>query len=89
MDAAVPVDAQNASTATWKTAQNAVSHSAHTHHRQHALHTKNLTLPCNLRVFASPLFELLRALRHLRLLKLRDLYQRLRDGDGLADAGSI
>ena len=32
MDAAVPVDAQNASTATWKTAQNAVSHSAHTHH---------------------------------------------------------
>jgi len=29
MDAAVPVDAQNASTVTWKTAQNAVSHSAH------------------------------------------------------------
>jgi len=29
MDAAVPVDAQNAATATWKTAQNAVSHSAH------------------------------------------------------------
>ena len=40
-----PVDAQNAPTATWKTAQNAVSHSAHTHHRQRALHTKNLTLP--------------------------------------------
>ncbi len=33
MDAAVPVDAQNAPTATWKTAQHAVSHSAHTHHR--------------------------------------------------------
>ena len=33
MDAAVPVDAQNAPTGTWKTAQNAVSHSAHTHHR--------------------------------------------------------
>jgi len=33
MDAAVPVDAQNAPTATWKTAQNAVSHSAHTHDR--------------------------------------------------------
>ena len=33
MDAAVPVDAQNAPTATWKTAQNAVSHSAHTHER--------------------------------------------------------
>ncbi len=33
MDAAVTVDAQNAPTATWKTAQNAVSHSAHTHHR--------------------------------------------------------
>jgi hypothetical protein len=32
MDAAVTVDAQNAPTATWKTAQNAVSHSAHTHH---------------------------------------------------------
>ena len=29
MDAAVPVDAQNASTVTWKTANNAVSHSAH------------------------------------------------------------
>jgi hypothetical protein len=33
MDAAVPMDAQNAPTGTWKTAQNAVSHSAHTHHR--------------------------------------------------------
>ena len=43
MDAAVPVDAQNAPTATWKTAQNAVSHSAHTHH-QRALHTKFRTL---------------------------------------------
>src|SRR5688500_16042623 len=38
MDAAVPVDAQNAPTATWKTAQNAVSHSAHTHHRQRFTH---------------------------------------------------
>jgi hypothetical protein len=27
-----PVDAKNAPTRTWKTAQNAVSHSAHTHH---------------------------------------------------------
>jgi hypothetical protein len=45
MDAAVPVDAKNAPTGPWKTAQNAVSHSAHTHRRQHALHTKNLTLP--------------------------------------------
>jgi hypothetical protein len=42
MDAAVTVDAQNAPTATWKTAQNAVSHNAHTHHRSH---TKFLTLP--------------------------------------------
>jgi hypothetical protein len=33
MDAAVPLDAQNAPTGTWKTAQTAVSHSAHTHHR--------------------------------------------------------
>jgi hypothetical protein len=33
MDTAVPVDAQNAPTGTWKTAQTAVSHSAHTHHR--------------------------------------------------------
>ena len=56
MDAAVAVDAQNAPTATWKTAQNAVSHSAHTHHSivrreektktvNHASHTKFLTLP--------------------------------------------
>ena len=52
MDAAVAVDAQNAPTATWKTAQNAVSHSAHTHHRhrekkiqKNASHTKFLTLP--------------------------------------------
>ena len=29
MDAAVPVDAQNAPTGTWTTAQNAVSHSVH------------------------------------------------------------
>jgi hypothetical protein len=33
MDAAIPVDAKNAPTGIWKTAQNAVSHSAHTHHR--------------------------------------------------------
>ncbi len=56
MDAAGAMDAQNASTAPWKTAQNAVSHSAHTRHRfasteeqkedrQLALHTKVLTLP--------------------------------------------
>ena len=32
MDAAGAVDAENASTAPWKTAQDAVSHSAHTHH---------------------------------------------------------
>ena len=32
MDAAGAVDAQNAPTAPWKTAQNAVSHSAHTQH---------------------------------------------------------
>ena len=34
MDAAGAVDAQNAPTAPWKTAQNAVSHSAHTPHAQ-------------------------------------------------------
>jgi hypothetical protein len=33
MDAAGAVDAKNAPTAPWKTAQSAVSHSAHTHHR--------------------------------------------------------
>ena len=33
MDAVVPMDAQNAPTGPWKTAQNAVSHSVHTHHR--------------------------------------------------------
>jgi hypothetical protein len=33
MDAAVPVDAKNAPTGTWKTAKTAVSHTAHTHHR--------------------------------------------------------
>jgi hypothetical protein len=32
VDAAIPVDAQNAPTGIWKTAQNAVSHSAHTPH---------------------------------------------------------
>ena len=32
VDAAAPMDAKNAPTGTWKTAQNAVSHSAHTHH---------------------------------------------------------
>ena len=59
MDAAGAVDPQNAPTAPWKTAQNAVSHSAHTPHRlveegerndertevNHAPHTKFLTLP--------------------------------------------
>jgi hypothetical protein len=33
MDPAVSMDAKNAPTETWKTAENAVSHSAHTHHR--------------------------------------------------------
>jgi len=33
MDAAGAVDAQNAPTAPWKTAHDAVSHSVHTHHR--------------------------------------------------------
>jgi hypothetical protein len=33
MDAAGAVDAKNAPTAPWKTAENAVSHSAHTHRR--------------------------------------------------------
>jgi hypothetical protein len=33
MDAAISVDAKNAPTGIWKTAQNAVSHSAHTRHR--------------------------------------------------------
>src|SRR6187549_523598 len=33
MDAAVPMDAKNAPTGTWKTAENTVSHSAHTHRR--------------------------------------------------------
>ena len=59
MDAAVAVDAKNAPTATWKTAQRAVFHSAHTQYhlvdarrpestalrRQPASHTKILTLP--------------------------------------------
>src|SRR5690348_4515597 len=59
MDAAGAVHAQNAPTAPWKTAYNAVSHSAHTHHRfrseekkeirsksrQPALHTKFRTVP--------------------------------------------
>ena len=51
MDAAGPVDAQNAPTGPWKTAQTAVSHSAHTHSRSdgedeiNRPHTKFLTLP--------------------------------------------
>jgi hypothetical protein len=56
MDVDGAMDAKNASTAPWKTAHDAVSHSAHTHHRfrskeeetedrQPALHTKFLTLP--------------------------------------------
>ena len=56
MDPAVPMDAKNAPTGTWKTAEDAVSHSAHTHHRpgerkpeelalNHVPHTKFLTLP--------------------------------------------
>jgi hypothetical protein len=59
LDAVGPVDAQNAPTEPWKTAQNAVSHSAHTprvcqenrtasnekHDVNHVSHTKFLTLP--------------------------------------------
>lgn len=51
MDAAVPMDAKNAPTGTWKTAEHAVSHSAHPHRRhrkvdsENASHTKFLTLP--------------------------------------------
>src|SRR5262245_35812584 len=40
MDAAGAVDAQNAPTAPWKTAQTAVSHSAHTHNRLGARRTE-------------------------------------------------
>jgi len=40
MDAAVAVDAQPAPTATWKTAQTAVSHSAHTLYRHRLTHRK-------------------------------------------------
>src|SRR5262245_29041359 len=66
MDAAVSVDAQNAPTNTWKTAQHAVSHSAHTLQRlvaeedrrtnytvNTASHTKFLTLPAPTRVRGS------------------------------------
>jgi hypothetical protein len=55
VDAAVPADAQNAPTGTWKTAQNAVSHRAHTHQsfvrreeKNHASHTEILTPPASL-----------------------------------------
>src|SRR6185295_18654476 len=41
VDAAVRMDAQNAPTRTWKTAQDAVSHSAHMHHRWMEGKTKN------------------------------------------------
>ena len=68
MDAAVAVDAQNAPTATWKTAQTAVSHSAHTPHRraeheneehdgQPASHTKILTLPTQIAKSGVYVFE--------------------------------
>ena len=40
MDAAVPVDAENAPTSDWETAQNAVSHSAHTRYRFRERRTK-------------------------------------------------
>jgi hypothetical protein len=39
MDAAVPADAKNAPTGTWKTAQNAVSHSRFIKAPTHALLT--------------------------------------------------
>ena len=45
MDAAVPVDAQNAPTGTWKTAQNAVFHIVHTHHRLTSPTHKNPDTP--------------------------------------------
>ena len=44
VDAGVPVDAQTATTDTWKTAQTAVSHSAHTHQCLTGPTHKNLTL---------------------------------------------
>ena len=68
MDAAVPADAQNAPTGTWKTAQTAVSHSAHTHHRQRALHTEILTLPKN----ALALKEARESRHWLRLARARE-----------------
>jgi len=68
MDAAVTVDAQNASTATWKTAQRAVSHSAHTLHRStHEIpdtpFPEHLCALCGLCVEDR---SVLRVLRHLR-----------------------
>jgi hypothetical protein len=85
MDAAVTVDAQNAPTATWKTAQNAVSHSAHTHHR---LTHEIPDTPRSGRAqrVTGVLFSVwapflrfsaaIRALRHLRFLPLRDQLSR-------------
>src|SRR5918993_2904487 len=72
MDAAAPADAKNAPTGTWKTAQDAVSHSAHAHYsvvlrreerpcRSSASHTEFLTLPKQ--VTHSPALE--RAAQHL------------------------
>jgi hypothetical protein len=68
MDAAVAVDAQNAPTATWKTAQHAVSHSAHTpilfieeeneeqdRRRQPASHTKFWTVPSIGKILRPPI----------------------------------
>src|SRR5215208_2795469 len=69
VDAAVAADAENAPTATWKTARGAVSHSAHTHHRlvgearpqiriygvNPASHTKFLTLPRSMSAFLNRL----------------------------------
>jgi hypothetical protein len=54
MDAAGAVDAQTASTAPWKTAQTAVSHSAHTHHRLVGEGRRVLTVTASHTKFRTP-----------------------------------
>jgi hypothetical protein len=66
MDAAGPVDAKNASTGPWKTAQTAVSHSAHTHLRLYGedeinrpAHKISDTPPCSSVFFPGGLIRVL------------------------------
>jgi hypothetical protein len=90
MEAAGAVDAQNAPTAPWKTAQNAVSHSYHRHS-----HREPKCYPCS-RLTLLPMFPVAQPRLRVRkratsitLLQLSSIYPELNASAGLPNSRAV